>query len=114
MVMPLPEARAGLFALALFTALAAPGCAERAPVRTAETVAVEERAGDFVDYYAEVLRLAKVHAAAPDSFRAALDALPGSHLSDEEWAAWTAPYREDSEQLADRLEKVIADLATAK
>jgi hypothetical protein len=102
--------RAPLFALA---ALAVFGCAQREPARTQETLTVEARAGDFLDYYAEVLRLARVHTAAPDSFRAALDALPGSHLTDEEWDAWTAPYRDDPEKLADRLERVIADLSTA-
>jgi hypothetical protein len=99
-----------LFALA---ALAASGCAEREPARAPETLAVEARAGDFLDYYAEVLRLARVHAAKPDSFRAALDALPGSHLTDEEWEAWTAPYREDPGNMADRLERVIAELSAA-
>ncbi|MGQ0720957.1 MAG: hypothetical protein ACT4PE_05195 [Candidatus Eiseniibacteriota bacterium] len=101
---------APLFALA---ALAVFGCSEREPARTPETLAVEARAGDFLDYYAEVLRLARVHSAAPDSFRAALDALPGSHLTDEEWDAWTAPYQDDPGKLADRLERVIAELSTA-
>ncbi|MBZ0270199.1 hypothetical protein K8I85_18760, partial [bacterium] len=55
--------------------------------------AVEERVGGtFLDYYTEVVRLSRQYGAEPDSFRAALDALPGSHLSEEEWTAWTAPY----------------------
>jgi hypothetical protein len=73
--------------------------------------AVDRKAGStFLDYYAEVLRLAQRYNAQPDSFRIALDALPGSHLTDGEWKAWTAPYARDPEPLAQRIEKVIADL----
>jgi hypothetical protein len=80
-------------------------------VRSPETRAVEARAGDFLEYYEHVLRLAKEHATEPDSFRVALDALPGSHLSDEEWQAWVAPYTDDPVAFADRVESVLADLA---
>lgn len=87
------------------------GCAgEPAVERSAETLAVEEAAGDFLDYYREVLRLSARYEAHPDSFRTALDSLPGSHLTDGEWEAWTAPYREHPNALADRLEEVIAEL----
>jgi hypothetical protein len=100
------------FAPALaFALLAALGCAEERPPRSLETLAVEERAGDFLDYYEEVLHLARRYGAAPDSFRTALEALPGSHLTDAEWDAWTAPYRDDPGALADRLEEVIAELS---
>lgn len=88
-----------------------PGCEGKGPVRSPETLAVEEKAGDFLDYYETVLELSRRHAAWPDSFRAALDSLPGSHLTDEEWKAWTAPYREDPSRMADRLEDVIARLS---
>ena len=71
--------------------------------------AVEERVGGtFLDYYTEVLSLATRYGAQPDSFRAALDAHPGSHLTDEEWAAWTAPYAEDADHLMERLSEVTA------
>jgi hypothetical protein len=105
------------FTAALLVALAiASGCSQgRKPVeKSPETLAVEETAGDFLDYYEEVLQLSRRHANQPDSFRVALEALPGSHLSQEEWDAWTAPYREDPGRLADHLEKVIANLATVK
>lgn len=75
---------------------------------------MEAKAGDFADYWAEVLRLARRHAAHPDSFRTALDALPGSHLTDEEWAAWTAPYEAAPHHLADALEEAIATVAPAE
>ena len=84
-----------------------------APPKSAETLAVEEKAGDFADYYAEVLRLARRHAAHPDSFRAALDSLPGSHLSEEEWRAWTAPYEDAAGDLATKLEDATATVAPA-
>ena len=77
--------------------------------------AVDEKVGGtFRDYYGEVLRLAQRYTSEPDSFRVALDALPGSHLTDEQWAAWTAPYAQDPQPLADHLEEVIAELATLK
>ncbi len=100
----------------LAQALVSGGClgSREPPEKSPETLAVEEKAGDFLDYYSEVLHLARRHAAEPDSFRAALDSLPGSHLSKEEWRAWTEPYREHPERLADHLEEVIANLATAK
>jgi len=88
-----------------------PGCGHEEPVRSSETLAVEEKAGDFLDYYETVLDLSRRYAARPDSFRAALDSLPGSHLDDEEWEAWTAPYRENPSRMADRLEEVIGRLS---
>jgi hypothetical protein len=91
--------------------VAAGACADAEPQRSPETLAAERKAGDFLDYYEEVLRLARRHAAFPDSFRTALDSLPGTHLTDEEWQAWTEPYRDDPGRLADRLEDVIADLS---
>jgi hypothetical protein len=89
---------------------AAVGCDrfERLPAKSAETIAVERKAGDFADYWSEVLRLSRRHVAHPDSFRVALDALPGSHLTDEEWDAWTAPYRDDPNRLAARLEEAMS------
>jgi hypothetical protein len=89
-------------------------CSEPRPPRAPETVAVERKAGDFADYYAEVLRLATRHASDPDSFRAALDALPGSHLSEAEWRAWAAPYGETPGELATKLEEAIATVAPAE
>ena len=88
------------------------GACEREGVveRTPETLAVEEVAGDFLDYYDAVLHMSRRYSAHPDSFRAAVDSLPGSHLTDEQWEAWTAPYREHPNLLADRLEEVIAEL----
>ena len=65
----------------------------------------------FLDYYEDVTRLARRYAADADSFRIGLDALPGSHLSDEEWSAWTAPYEEEPGRLAERIEQVLTDLA---
>ncbi len=112
---PPPAAVAGAAraVLAVAALAGAVGCgpAARPEPRSAETRAVEARAGDFAAYWAEVLRLARRHAAHPDSFRIALDALPGSHLTDEEWAAWTAPYAEDPGALADSLEAAIATVA---
>ena len=88
----------------------AAGCAgEGTPERAPETLAVERVAGDFIDYYGAVLHLATRYSASPDSFRAALDSLPGSHLTDEEWEAWTAPYREHPGVLADLLEEKLAE-----
>jgi hypothetical protein len=87
------------------------GCdAREDPPKSPETIAVEEKAGDFLDYYANVLRLSHEYSAHPDSFRAALEELPGSHLSEEEWMAWTAPYRNDPREVSERLEKIIAGL----
>ena len=80
------------------------------PRKDADTRAVEEQVGDFVDYYDSVLRLARQYAAYPDSFRAGLDSLPGSHLSEEDWEAWPRPYRDDPAALHERLETVIANL----
>jgi hypothetical protein len=111
----LPAALGLAFALALAT-LGNSGCdrggskLEKDP----DTLAVEEKAGDYREYYEQVVRLARVHAAQPDSFRIALDALPGSHLTDEEWEAWTRPYVEEPGALADHLEKVLADLASGR
>lgn len=108
------RATAAALALAglLLAALAAcsGGDAGGAPPKDPATRAVEERVGDFVDYYDSVLRLARQYAAYPDSFRAGLDSLPGSHLSDEDWEAWTRPYRNDPAALHERLETVIANL----
>ncbi|HET9886514.1 MAG TPA: hypothetical protein VFR10_03305 [bacterium] len=96
----------------LIAALAG-GCESRKTIpKSAETVAIEKRAGDFLDYYAEVLRLSQEYAAHPDSFRAALDSLPGSHLTEKEWDVWIAPYRDDPRTTSDRLEKIIAGLKT--
>ena len=78
--------------------------------RSPETQAIDVIAGDFLDYYEELLYLSNLYSAHPDSFQAAVDSLPGSHLSDEQWEAWTAPYREHPDQLADRLEQVMAEL----
>ena len=94
--------------------LAAAACAPEAPVKSPETLAVEEKAGDFLDYYEEVLRLSKRFTAQPYSFQAALNELPGTHVTDEEWEAWTRPHRDDAVDLALRLEAVIADLAQQK
>lgn len=92
-------------------AAAGSGCEEPAPVRSPETLAVEAKAGSFLDYYEEILTLSRRYAAFPDSFQAAVDSLPGSHLTDEEWEAWTTPYVDDAGPLAERLEKVIAELS---
>jgi hypothetical protein len=83
-----------------------------APPKTPDTIEVEREAGDFLDYYSEVLRLAQAHSASPDSFRAALDQLPGTHLDPKQWEAWTRPYRDDPKHLAERLEKIIAERKT--
>ncbi len=115
---PVPAAlgRAVRVAAAVVVLAGAAGCGagDRPAPRSAETRAVESKAGDFAAYWAEVLRLARRHAAHPDSFRAAVDSLPGSHLTDEEWAAWTAPYAEDPGTLADSLEAAIATVAPAE
>ena len=93
-----------------------PGCADdSAPRADAETLAaaraIDRKTGStFLDYYEQVVRLAQRHSAYPDSFRVALDALPGSHLTDEEWAAWVAPYTEDPYPVTERLEEVITTL----
>ncbi len=105
---------AGLLSVVLL--LAAGGCVGEGPdlEKSPETMAVEETAGDFLDFYEEVLRLARHHAADPDSFRISLDGLPGSHLTDEEWEAWTAPYEEEPAHLAARIEEVLTDLASGR
>jgi hypothetical protein len=98
-------------------ALAACGRDDGPPVDPATRQAaraVEERVGGtFLDYYTEVVRLSRLYGAEPDSFRAALDSLPGSHLSDDDWAAWTAPYAGDLERLVDRLDEATAGLPPA-
>lgn len=83
-----------------------------APERSPETLAVEAIAGDFLDYYEEVLHLARQYSAQPDSFQIVIDALPGSHLTEEQWEAWTAPHRSNPRELAAHLERVIAELST--
>jgi hypothetical protein len=103
-----------LVALALPAGPSGCGLAERPPPRSAGTRAVDAKAGDFADYWAEVLRLSRRHAAHPDSFRMALDALPGSHLTDDEWAAWTAPYEGAPGSLARSLEEAMATVAPAE
>jgi len=98
-------------ALAALGTVLAGGCgSQRETAKSPQTIEVEKRAGDFLDYYGEVLRLSQEYAAHPDSFRAALDSLPGSHLSEKEWEAWIAPYRDDPREISERLEKIIADL----
>ncbi len=95
-------------------ALLVAGCGGDDPgpiAKSPELLAVEGKAGDFLDYYEEVTRLARQYAADADSFRIGLDALPGSHLTDAEWSAWTAPYEEEPGHLADRIERVLTDLA---
>jgi hypothetical protein len=97
--------------LCAWAAILAAGCdARKSTAKSPETIAVENRAGDFLEYYGEVLRLSQEYAAQPDSFRAAIDSLPGSHLTEEEWKAWIAPYGDDPREVADRLEKIIAGL----
>lgn len=87
------------------------GCSDDDHVeRTPETQAVEEIAGDFLDYYQELLHLSNRYSSHPDSFQAAVDSLPGSHLTEEQWDAWTAPYRDHPALLASRLEGVMAEL----
>jgi hypothetical protein len=116
MVTPGRLGRSAVMAVLVALVLANGGCVgSRDPLeKTPETVAVEEKAGDFLAYYAEVLRLARRYAAEPDSFQTALGALPGSHLTEDEWKAWTEPYREHPERLADHLEEVIANLSTSR
>jgi hypothetical protein len=84
------------------------------PPRSEEALAVEAKAGDFADYWAEVLRLSRRYATRPDSFAAAVDALPGSHLTEAEWDAWTAPYRQDSRLLAKKLEGALSEMPPAR
>jgi len=104
---------AGAAAAALLWAVAG-GCdggdQPPAPRKSPEALAVEEKAGDFLAYYEEVIVLSRRHAAHPDSFQIALKELPGSNLSVEEWEAWTDPYRKDPRQLTVRLETTIANL----
>lgn len=80
------------------------------PAKSPEALAVDQKAGDFLAYYEEVIVLSRRYAAQPDSFQIALKALPGSNLSVEEWEAWTEPYREDPRLLTVRLETTIANL----
>ena len=96
--------------LAVFAGGTLAACEKSPPPlpREPDTLAVEEKAGDFLDYYEEVLRLTRAHPAQADSFRAALAALPGSHLDDEEWEAWTRPYRAHPDRLANRVEEILA------
>jgi hypothetical protein len=102
--------------LAVWVILAATGSGCRngehppAPDKSPEALAVERKAGDFLDYYEEVIVLSRRHAAHPDSFQIALEALPGSNLTVEEWEAWTEPYRDDPRLLTLRLETTIANL----
>ena len=98
-------------AIGAIMVLTAVGCGDAEPERAPETRAVEEKAGSFLDYYEAVLLASRRYSASPDSFRAAVDSLPGSHLTDEEWAAWTAPYERDAGPLAERLEEVIGELS---
>mgnify|MGYP003557604593 CR=1 FL=1 len=110
----MPSARTLLLSMLLAVALLPPsGCrpGKVAPPRSPMTQAVEAKAGDFADYWAEVLRLARLHAAHPDSFRVALEALPGSHLTHEEWRAWVGPYEAAPGELATSLEEAIATVA---
>jgi hypothetical protein len=107
---PVLRKAAGILAWGIL--LAAGGCRDVAPeVRSPETLAVEEKAGSFLDYYEAVLLASRRYSASPDSFRAFVDSLPGSHLTDEEWEAWTAPYERDAGPLAERLEEVIGELS---
>ena len=111
---PIAGAIVPMLMLALMMALTLVGCGGDAPepiAKSPATLAAEEKAGDFLDYYENVTRLARRYAADADSFRIGLDALPGSHLSDEEWSAWTAPYEEEPGRLAERIELVLTDLA---
>ena len=103
--------RAAAFGFLIALGAMLPGCETKPSVpKSPETIQVESRAGDFLDYYGEVLRLSHDYAAHPDSFRAAIDSLPGSHLSEKEWEAWIAPYRDDPRVVSERLEKIIAGL----
>jgi hypothetical protein len=106
--------RAAALAGGIVFALAGAACDKEAPAvpRSAETRAAEAKAGDFLDYYDEVLRLARRYAAQPDSFRTALTELPGSHLTEEEWDAWTEPYAQDPVHLASHVEELLAELAS--
>jgi hypothetical protein len=105
---------AGLLAAGFLTACRDNDPAVDRATREAARAVDEQVGGTFLDYYEEVLRLAHQYGAQPDSFRVALDALPGSHLTDEEWADWTAPYSQDPAPLAERLEKVIAALGAPR
>jgi hypothetical protein len=86
------------------------GCGplEGRPAKTSATAEVERKVGDFADYWAEVVRLSRTYSAHPDSFAAALKELPGSRLTEEEWEAWTKPYRDDPRGLAVKLEDAMA------
>jgi hypothetical protein len=81
------------------------------PVKPPETLRLEAAIGTFADYYAEVLRISRRHPASPDSFRMALRFFPGSHLSEEEWAAWTAPCLDRPDLLAADFEEVLEELS---
>ncbi|GJM45162.1 MAG: hypothetical protein DHS20C21_20040 [Gemmatimonadota bacterium] len=105
-------------ALAALTGLTACG-QQDGPRADAETIAasraIDEKAGsDFLGYYEDVILLAQRYSAHPDSFRVALEALPGSRLTDEEWEAWVAPYAEDPRPVAAHLEEVIASLSVRR
>ena len=95
--------------VAIVIASALVACGRRAE-KSPATVAAEKKAGDFADYWAEVVRLSRRHVAHPDSFRAALDSLPGTHLTDAEWEAWIAPYRAHPGKLASKLEETMAEV----
>jgi hypothetical protein len=80
------------------------------PAKSRDTLAVEAKAGDFADYWAEVLKLSRRYIARPDSFRIALEALPGSQLSEAEWNAWVEPYHKDPLRLAGKIERAMAEM----
>lgn len=96
-----------IVAVVIVSALGA--CGRRAE-KSPATLAAEKKAGDFADYWAEVVRLSRRHVAHPDSFRAAVDSLPGTHLTDAEWEAWIAPYRDHPGKLASKLEETMAEV----
>lgn len=111
----IPRIRWSLLAITAVAVLLA-ACGERGArsVESPETIAVEMKAGDFADYWAEVVRLSRRHAAHPDSFRAAIDSLPGTHLTDEEWEAWVAPHRAQPGELATKLERTMAEILASQ
>lgn len=86
------------------------GCRDELPppVIPPETAKLEDRAGPFLEYYEQVLRLAQRHAAHPDSFKLALDAMPGSHLDARAWDTWTQRERTNPKLFAEKLEAIIA------
>lgn len=111
------QSKAGVRAVLVASALLVGGCAPKSEVdpevRAAAQI-VEEKAGPFLDYYAQVVDLAHRHRAEPDSFRIGLEALPGTQLSEAEWKAWTAPYEQDPQPLVTRLEEMIAGLSSRR